>query len=403
MRIAIWHNLPSGGGKRALYNQVKGLKERGHYLEAWTTDMASKDYLPLSNLIVEHILPVKSNIYKACSIENPIKRIQKQIKIMHEHYKLCVHDIESQSFDLIFANSCSFSYMPYISNFSKIPALVFLGEPYRPLYEAFPENVWQAPPFEFKINNIKSIIKDFKQTYANRIMVKEEIDAAKKYNSILVNSLFSRENVLRAYGIDSRVCYLGIDNTLFKPEFNSKEPYVVGLGKISHLKAVHKSIRVLSRIPQEHRPVLKWITDGYVEPYFSEVIKLAKELSVQFEPLIYISDAEVVKVLSSAAVMIYTPHLEPFGFAPLEANACGTFVIATAEGGVRESITEGKNGRLMFDFEELEMAKVIQRFVTDLNYCRLKGEEAFKYVNENWNWKFMTDNIERILSEFNHG
>lgn len=30
MKVAIWHNLPSGGGKRALYLHTRGLVERGH-------------------------------------------------------------------------------------------------------------------------------------------------------------------------------------------------------------------------------------------------------------------------------------------------------------------------------------------------------------------------------------
>jgi len=33
LKIAVWHNLPSGGGKRALYQHVKGLVDRGHDLE----------------------------------------------------------------------------------------------------------------------------------------------------------------------------------------------------------------------------------------------------------------------------------------------------------------------------------------------------------------------------------
>jgi len=35
MKIAVWHNLPSGGGKRALYHHVRGLVERGHRVESW--------------------------------------------------------------------------------------------------------------------------------------------------------------------------------------------------------------------------------------------------------------------------------------------------------------------------------------------------------------------------------
>jgi hypothetical protein len=30
MKIAVWQNLPSGGGKRALYYHVRGLVELGH-------------------------------------------------------------------------------------------------------------------------------------------------------------------------------------------------------------------------------------------------------------------------------------------------------------------------------------------------------------------------------------
>src|SRR5438270_5425310 len=46
MKIAIWHNLPSGGAKRALHDQVVGLKARGHELEVWCPSSADPNYLP---------------------------------------------------------------------------------------------------------------------------------------------------------------------------------------------------------------------------------------------------------------------------------------------------------------------------------------------------------------------
>src|SRR5438034_4095223 len=55
MRIAVWHNLPMGGGKRALYEHVCGLVQRGHYVEAWCPPTAPQTYLPLSPMIKEHI------------------------------------------------------------------------------------------------------------------------------------------------------------------------------------------------------------------------------------------------------------------------------------------------------------------------------------------------------------
>jgi glycosyltransferase involved in cell wall biosynthesis len=55
------------------------------------------------------------------------------------------------------------------------------------------------------------------------------------------------------------------------------------------------------------------------------------------------SDENIVELLNRAAVMVYSARLEPFGLAPLEANACATPVVAVAEGGVRESIRNGVN------------------------------------------------------------
>src|SRR5229473_3089346 len=59
MKIAIWHNLPSGGGKRALYDHVRGLVARGHEVEGWCPPTADRSYLPLSTIVPEHVVPLK--------------------------------------------------------------------------------------------------------------------------------------------------------------------------------------------------------------------------------------------------------------------------------------------------------------------------------------------------------
>ena len=84
LRIAVYHNLPTGGGKRALYNHVKALKEKGHFLEAWTTDL-DNNFLPLSNLIKEHHIPLKTEFEKSYNIKSPIRKINRQREILKKH------------------------------------------------------------------------------------------------------------------------------------------------------------------------------------------------------------------------------------------------------------------------------------------------------------------------------
>lgn len=51
MRIAVWHNLPSGGGKRALHDHLRGLIARGHSIEAWCPSTADRSFLPLAEFL----------------------------------------------------------------------------------------------------------------------------------------------------------------------------------------------------------------------------------------------------------------------------------------------------------------------------------------------------------------
>lgn len=399
MRIAIWHNLPSGGGKRALYNHIKALKERGHYIEGWTTDYASQDYLPLSEIIIEHCKPITKNLQKLNKTKSPIRRTIKTINLLKKHFKECVEEIEREDFDLIFANSCGLTYMPYIGMFAKIPVVTYLGEPNRLLYEASESgNTWELPSFNFTPRGINRLRKDLLTTYSRRIKVGQEIKAAKSCSRILVNSLYSRESIKRAYGINSSVCYLGVDEKLFHIDNDiQKKPFVVGMGSIGKGKNVDMAIHVIAKIPIEHRPQLKWISNGFIPDYFNEITTLAKELKVEFIPLIDINDEKLREVLCEAAVMIYISHLEPFGLAPIEANMCGTSVVGVAEGGIRESIKNQINGFLVNGNKIDEMANIILPFLKDVNYAKQMGQKARAHAVKCWNWKQMADNIENEL------
>jgi hypothetical protein len=58
LRIAVWHNLPGGGGKRALYDHVRGLVARGHHVESWCPPTADQAFLSIGDLVHEHIVPL---------------------------------------------------------------------------------------------------------------------------------------------------------------------------------------------------------------------------------------------------------------------------------------------------------------------------------------------------------
>lgn len=398
MKIAVWHNLPSGGGKRALYNHVKALTQRGHFLKAWTTDASDENYLPLTDFIEVIRKPVRLEMDRINRVKDPLRRINRKINILKKVSKDCAQEIDAGNFDIVLVNSCRYTCMSYMSLFLITPNVIYLGEPFRILFETGERgSVWELPKPKTGIRLLYGNYKDYRLNRARRIQLTEEIKAARHYNRILVNSLFSRESVKRAYGIDSDVCYLGIEQEFFNDRQPVKKNYVVGMGSIESHKNVYEAIEVIAKVPKKIRPPLYWVANNFEPRYFEYLKNHAISNEVEFIPYINISDEEVSLILSQALVMLYIPRLEPFGLAPLEANAKGTFVLGFAEGGLKESIIHGTNGFL---------ANSIAKITEHLIFLLLNPEKASKlgtiakdFARSNWSFDKLGNNIESELNK----
>ncbi len=407
LNIAIWHNLPSGGGKRALYEHVRGLAGRGHNMEIWCPDTADSSYLPLGDFAEEHVLPFDWQApANASSIQNvmyPYRTIETKLKAMDRHCAACAKEISARKFDVVFANSCMFFRSPPLARMlSQLPSVLYLGEPNRWFYEASPRLPWLALPDAGKdlytLKNLKIFLRDLVQVQGFRLQAREERENAGGFDMILANSYYSRESILRAYGLDASICYLGIDGEHFRPTGARKEDFVIGLGSFTDGKGIELAIRSLSTIPQELRPELKWVGNLTGGIYLEKMISLAEGLKVRFDPRVRVPDAELIDLLSRASVMLYTAKLEPFGFAPLEANGCGTPVVAVAEGGVRETIRHMENGLLVQERDPEAIGKAVQLLLEDHELARRLGQAGRNEVNDRWTWQKAIDNLERYLA-----
>jgi len=126
----------------------------------------------------------------------------------------------------------------------------------------------------WKLDRLSRSLKDLLRVQGLRIQAREEVEGARAYDQILVNSFFSRESVLRAYGLDARVCYLGIDTRTFIYQKLPREPFVVSLGMLVPEKNARFVIEAVSRLG-EPRPPLVWIANYAGKSYRREMEELA--------------------------------------------------------------------------------------------------------------------------------
>ena len=402
MKIAVWHNLPSGGGKRALYDHVRGLVGKGHHVEAWCPPTADRDFLPLGQLISEHVVDLAWPV--------PFRRLDEwQITlqsdrahaVLDNHCRRCAAQINAGGFDVLFANTCLFTRAAPIGRHVTIPSLLYLQEPYRWLYEALPRLRWLAPPVTEgaprSLRALRRTFVDWRNIRNWRVQARDEVDSAAAFTRVLANSYFSRESILRAYGLDSTVCYLGIDTAHFTDPGRPREGYVVGLGSCTPEKNVALVIEAVAAM-QGTRSRLIWVGNIAADGYRQAMTDLAAARGVEFDLRIGVTDAELLDVLSRASAMVYAPRLEPFGLAPLEANACGVPVVAVLEGGVRETIRDGVNG-LLADATPAALARALMRLRDDPALARQLGDGGRRVVQESWSLEAATGRIERQLQD----
>ena len=149
---------------------------------------------------------------------------------------------------------------------------------------------------------------------------------------IAVSNYIARR-IRKVYRRDSTVIYPGVAVDKFLLG-NEKSDYYVTCSRVVPYKKIHLIVEAFQKMPDRKLVV---IGDG---PQFGRLKSLAGP-NVQllgFQP-----DDVLHKHLQSAKAFIFAAE-EDYGIAPIEAQACGTPVLAYGKGGACETVVDGVTG-----------------------------------------------------------
>jgi glycosyltransferase involved in cell wall biosynthesis len=155
--------------------------------------------------------------------------------------------------------------------------------------------------------------------------------AAQRVDTYVANSATTQRRVERFLGRASRVVHPPVDTARFAPG-PVGDHYVV-LSELMAHKRIDLAIRAFDRLGL----ALVVIGNG---PDARRLRRMAGP-TVRFAGRV--SDAHAARLLASARALVVTAT-EEFGIAAVEAQAAGRPVLALADGGVRETVLEGKTG-----------------------------------------------------------
>jgi glycosyltransferase involved in cell wall biosynthesis len=98
-------------------------------------------------------------------------------------------------------------------------------------------------------------------------------------------------------------------------------------------------------------------------------------------------------LLRSADVVAATPWYEPFGIVPLEAMACGVPVVASAVGGMLDTVDDGVTGSLVPPRDPDALAEAIAPILSQPRLRQMLGEAGRRRVCERYTWDRVADDI----------
>jgi D-inositol-3-phosphate glycosyltransferase len=116
---------------------------------------------------------------------------------------------------------------------------------------------------------------------------------------------------------------------------------------------------------------------------------------VRFEPPC--PQAELAQWYRAATVMLTPSHSESFGLVALEAQACGTPVVAASVGGLRTVVRDGDSGVLVDGHDPADWARVIKRLVRAPRRLQALSAGARRHASA-FGWSATVDRLARVYT-----
>ena len=195
----------------------------------------------------------------------------------------------------------------------------------------------------------KSFLDHSKKNYKK----KRDIFRGVKNIILVTPSIWLQQDVLQSYMGEYKVRVInnGIDTSVFRPQPSKiKEKYgifdkkiILGVASVwDRRKGLDTFIQLSKKLPKDYQVVLIGLSDEQIKALPPQIIGIGRTENVY----------ELVEWYS-AAEFLFNPTMEDnYPTVNLEAQACGTFVVAYDSGGTKETI-KGSNGKIVNSLDEV--------------------------------------------------
>jgi len=260
-----------------------------------------------------------------------------------------------------------------------------------------------------------SIVVELRSTYQHTLSQLRQM-AGHRINAIVVPSEFQSQNV-RDYlprELRDRAPVFVVPNCVDLEQFSyvrveraaDGPPIICWIGRIDPLKNWAEFLQIAARLRDSTGAEFWMVGGGRSEQAARDELrrtvgKLGLASRLRWWPLVANPDMPRLYslVADSGGCVLLTSRCESFGFAALEALACGCPLVATRAGGIPEIVQDGVNG-LLYPIGQVEQAAgLVQKVLADHELRGRLREQAQRSVRERFNHRVLIGQFARTLRQ----
>tara|TARA_B000000557_G_scaffold216440_1_gene183366 strand:+ start:403 stop:1500 length:1098 start_codon:yes stop_codon:yes gene_type:complete len=247
--------------------------------------------------------------------------------------------------------------------------------------------VWDLRSQYLKEHDLDKGIKFF---FVNRLLdrfKKWDLCSSKNVDYFIANSNYVKDRVKRIYNRESVVIYPPVDVKKYQINPIKKNFYLAASRLVSY-KKIDIIIDAFLKLPNKKLVV---IGDG---PEYKKIRnKIADNISI----LGYQSSENLVHYMKNAKAFIFAAD-EDFGIMPVEAQACGTPIIAFNKGGATETVINNKTGIFFEEQTSKSIFNAVENFeLTKFDPMDIR-KNALQFSNKRFRQEFV-DFINEVMTK----
>jgi D-inositol-3-phosphate glycosyltransferase len=194
----------------------------------------------------------------------------------------------------------------------------------------------------------------------------------------------------------------GVNTERFRPD-GPAEPRcarqrILSVGRLVERKGFQDLIAAMAAVPGAECVIVGGGPDD--DPYARRLRDVAAGCGVADRVRLVgaVSPAEMPRWYRSADVLAATPWYEPFGLTPLEAMACGVPVVATAVGGLTDTVVPGVTGDLVPPRDPRALGTALRRLLADDARRYSYAAAARDRAGQSYSWRRVASQLSAVYA-----